>query len=358
MHTKILKLFRTNSIATDNMIDYNAVFYDLYQSMKKSELKGYDPYDFLSSPYANKNHRLLSIFGTQFLKYSPLNIRPLLKIEKKYNLKTLVLTVRATLKHLQTNHCHKSMENDLNLILDIILSHAKKHDNKLSWSRIDYDFFSISGLQKKSSSIVYLTSLVGHMFIELYEYYKEKKYLDIADEIGKFLLDVEKYEHGDMICFYYTTTVKDRIFNASAYACAFLARLFAHTHNNEYLDLAQKGFRYVVHGQNQDGSWYYGTSSKNKLLKLIDYHQGFILDSLKYYLTYIGFNETLNNALEKGLKFYKNFQFLPNGISVYRYPIKWPIDIHNQAQGIITFSKMGDIRRWIFLLSKVATFHK
>jgi len=324
------------------MINYDVVFSDLYQFMKKNDFKGYDPYDFLSSPYVNKNHRSLSITGTQFLKYFPINIRPLLKIEKKHNLKTLVLTVRAIIKHFQTNNRDKKMEDDLNHILDIILSHSK-NDCGRSWSRIDYDFFSVSGLQEKSSSIIYLTSMIGLMFIELYQYYGEKKYLDIADEIGQFLLKTEKYKHKDMICFYYTTKIKDRIYNASASSSAFLTMLFHYTNNDEYIDLAEKGFNYIVNCQNRDGSWYYGISSKGKLLKLIDYHQGFILDSIKYYITYIGFSEKFNAALKKGLNFYKNYQFLPSGVSIYRYPTKWPVDIHNQAQGIITFSKMGDI---------------
>ena len=51
-------------------------------------------------------------------------------------------------------------------------------------------------------------------------------------------------------------------------------------------------------------------------------------------------------AIEKGIKYYKESQFDPTGFSYYRIPIKYPVDIHNQAQGMITFSnlykKLGD----------------
>ena len=40
----------------------------------------------------------------------------------------------------------------------------------------------------------------------------------------------------------------------------------------------------------------------------------------------------------KGLEFYFNNQFNVDGWSYWRIPKKWPIDIHNQSQGIITFS--------------------
>ena len=38
---------------------------------------------------------------------------------------------------------------------------------------------------------------------------------------------------------------------------------------------------------------------------------------------------------------FKN-QFSSNGISFWRWPKKYPIDIHNQSQGIITFSIFKD----------------
>ena len=46
-----------------------------------------------------------------------------------------------------------------------------------------------------------------------------------------------------------------------------------------------------------------------------------------------------HRACSEGCK----FQFEEDGKSLWRYPTKWPIDIHNQAQGIITFSKLGYI---------------
>jgi len=48
--------------------------------------------------------------------------------------------------------------------------------------------------------------------------------------------------------------------------------------------------------------------------------------------------DDITDAIEKGLSFYKKKQFLPSGQSLWRLPKKWPVEIHNQAQGIITFS--------------------
>ncbi|WP_068320824.1 prenyltransferase/squalene oxidase repeat-containing protein [Pyrococcus kukulkanii] len=58
------------------------------------------------------------------------------------------------------------------------------------------------------------------------------------------------------------------------------------------------------------------------------------------YITEENLKDRTQKAIEKGVDFYINRQFSPEGWSYYRYPIKYPIDIHNQAQGIITFSKL------------------
>lgn len=324
------------------MYDYELVFSDLYKYMKNESFKGYDPYDFLSSPHVNSNNMMFSVLGTQFLKYFPINIRSFLGIKKKYNLKTLVLTVRSLINIKKFNKKIGCYDADIDFLVNIIMDNANT-DYGLSWSRIDYDFYSVSGLQKRSSSIIYLTALVGHMCIDLYELYEKKTYLEQAKKIGEFLFNVKKYDKENLICFYYTTSIKDRIYNASAYAAAFLSRLFSFVNDEKYLKTAVKSFNYIVKGQNQNGSWFYGISSYGRVLNLIDYHQGFILDSLKYHLDYVGFNQQIYDSIQKGLHFYQQNQFRSDGRSIYRFPKKWPIDIHNQAQGIITFSKMGSI---------------
>jgi len=319
-------------------MEYEEIFLDVYEYMRENDYKSHDPYDFLSSPHINPKSKTLSVLGTQFLKYFPLNIRPALDIEEKQNLQSLILPVRSLINYMRANGQDDRFVEDIDYLVEKVLNHAKEK-NGLSWSRIDYNFQSTTGLQKKSSSITFLTALSGHMFVDLYEFFEDEKYLEMANKIGKFLLQVDKYEKDDKVCFYYTTDIKDRIYNASAFACGFLTRLFTHSGKEEYLDLAEKGFNYIANGQNENGSWDYGISSDGKLLTLKDYHQGFVLDSLHHYLEYIGEKENYFKAYEKGLEFYRNKQFFDDGRSVYRYPIKWPIDIHNQAQGIITFSK-------------------
>jgi hypothetical protein len=50
--------------------------------------------------------------------------------------------------------------------------------------------------------------------------------------------------------------------------------------------------------------------------------------------------EKWEESLKKGIRFYKEKQFFPDGSSYWRWPKEYPVEIHNQAQGIITFIKL------------------
>ena len=329
------------------MHDYNKVFLRLYAFIKSNNFSGYDPYDFMASPLARKRYlpqnRSLIILLTQLFRYSPVNFRKFLRIEKRQNLKTLVLTARSIINYFEAFGRSEELEKDLQTVLTMILKHAQINNSFLSWGRIDYDYYSTTGLQKKESSLIYLTALAGYLFVEAYEYYRLDKYLAIAEKVGDFLSSIPAYEENDSICFYYTTTLPNKIYNASAHACAFLGLLYRYLPKEEYLLRAKKGFSYIEKVQNGNGSWNYGVSQEGKQLLLKDYHQGFILDSYYYYLKNLEGDKKSLASYKKGLDFYALRQFDPNGKSAFRYPRVWPADIHNQAQGIITFYLAGSI---------------
>jgi uncharacterized protein YyaL (SSP411 family) len=92
--------------------------------------------------------------------------------------------------------------------------------------------------------------------------------------------------------------------------------------------------------QNDDGSWYYAYYHDGNIYKQLDFHQGFIINGL---IDIIEFYPEMKNRIEKAIKAAANSYnslFSDDGIGFYRYPIRYPVDIHNQAQGIITYSKL------------------
>lgn len=81
--------------------------------------------------------------------------------------------------------------------------------------------------------------------------------------------------------------------------------------------------------------------NENERMQL-DFHQGYVLESIHHISNLIGVdNPKWNNALKQGLDYYRNILFFDDGSSYWRFPKKWPLEIHNQSQGIITFNLFG-----------------
>jgi hypothetical protein len=102
---------------------------------------------------------------------------------------------------------------------------------------------------------------------------------------------------------------------------------------------------FVVSRQKDDGSWAYSENENGNERIQLDFHQGYVVESIDSISKLIDFDEAnWKVAIIKGLDFYKNVLFDNNGRSNWRYPKRYPIEIHNQSQGIITFSLLKEYR--------------
>jgi len=161
------------------------------------------------------------------------------------------------------------------------------------------------------------------------------------------------------ICFSYNPKSQGCCYNASMHAAECLARVFYFTKDVNLLKIIEKVVDFVTYRQKDNGVWYYSFQKfSDSERKQIDFHQGFILESYYEIVQLTGFSKpSWEEAIEKGLSFYMNNQFESNGRSLWRIPKIFPIDIHNQAQGIITFSIFGDINpKYHLFAKKIATW--
>ncbi len=196
----------------------------------------------------------------------------------------------------------------------------------------------------------YYPSLVVTSFIVkgIYEYYlatKDPMALEIIKSSARYIEnDIPITENKYGICFSYSDIMKDCCFNASMLGAEVMAIMYSITNKNFYYIKSRKAVDFVLAYQKRDGRWNYSIDLKtNKEEEQIDFHQGFILESLRNILELTKMTDTKYlNALSNGTKFYYNYQTINGKILKYRLPKKYPIDIHNQAQAIITFAKLTD----------------
>ncbi len=319
----------------------------LYSWVKKERYKGWDPYDGLSGEISRKfaDKRLFNILLIQLNLYSPINLRRLFGIQKGHSNKSLALFSRAYLNVYALTK-YEEFKIEAKIFLKMLEKRNLSADNK-TFCCASYYFPYVAPKHHLSAStpdIICITESLKS-FMTAYEVLGKRKYLNLALKCANFLVDSLLESSNNVSYFKYTPTEKGKIvFNVSALALEAISCLLKHIPNDNLIEIGEKVVGFLLRYQRKDGAWPYSIYTDSGIYYWqIDYHQGFILDGLNAFLPYIQnkqLREKTLESIESGVSFYMNKQFSSDGRSYYRYPIKYPVDIHNQAQGIITFSKL------------------
>jgi len=311
--------------------------------IRKQQFKGFDPYDIHNSEFAlNKLPHKLQFFLSQINKRSPINFRRLLHIEGNYHTKAMAIFMSAFCVLYQKTKNKKHL-NDINFIYNWIKRNANRNFSGTSWG-FDYSYTNRYELIEKGLPTVIH---VSYVLKALYGYYKivgDKEIMQLIVDSKDFILrDIPQMKFQDGICFGYYPNYSGCCYNASLHAAESLAIINIFQRSPEIEKKIELAVNYVVSKQKSNGAWFYShNGDEEDEKKQIDFHQGFIIESLIEInkLTKYKFHNTIDLAIKKGADFYLINQFNQDGSSKYRLPKKYPIDIHNQAQGIITFSKL------------------
>lgn len=311
----------------------------LLQSIEKREWMGYDPYDALNSPLLRKiPSKFFRLAFTQFFVYSPINFRNVLGVKDGVNPKSLGLELQALCALKEAN----SVEEDeftkrTNRIVEMLLHCRSNGYQGLSWG-FNFPWQDLTRFTKPNLPTIVNTSTIGNGLLDLFTITEEENILKMVNQIRLFILnEINRYRNENGICFSYTPIDSNVVHNASLLGTSILARL----DNKEDRELINDVIRFTIHYQRKDGSWPYSLNKENGKERMqIDFHQGFNLDCLIAICQREEFDsDILRKSIISGAEFYFNEQF-ENGRSLWRWPKKWPIDIHHQAQGIITAVNM------------------
>ena len=210
-------------------------------------------------------------------------------------------------------------------------------------------------LMKFHPSIV-VTAFVCKGVFQYYKVTNDKRAVEVLESAVKYILnDLSVSETNDGICFSYTDVIKDCCYNASMLGAEVLANLFSITHEPRLKEIALRATDFVIAHQHNDGHWNYDIDlSTGKEKKQIDFHQGYVIDSITEVMNHCDpGNAKYETAIRKGCDFYFKNQFSPDGRSYWRIPKKFPVEIHNQAQGIITFIRAAKLDPYYQSFAKV-----
>jgi rhamnogalacturonyl hydrolase YesR len=302
---------------------------------------GYEPFDGLSSwfrPLTFGNlfaERLL----LQLIRQCPINLRPVMGVKLKESTKGRGYMAAGYLARYRTTE-NPDYLGKAESCLDWLDRHKAPKFKHHSWSN-HFDFASRGGSYTKNDPIIVWTALIGFAYLDAYEQTANTHWLEIADSVCCWIMDLprEKTDRGS--CISYFAHVQSSIHNSNMVGAAMLARTAKLTGNQQYFDVARSAMEYSCARQRADGSWWYAEAPKYHWID--NFHTGYNLDSLRTYIESTGDDNWLA-SLQKGLEFYKA-HFFENGCPKYYHDRRYPVDSQCAAQSIesLTLSSADDL---------------
>lgn len=316
--------------------------------VSKENYIGWDPYDGINNsmfPTINLFYPYPQIALIQFNKYSPFNFRKLLSIKKELDPKGIALFVQAYTIIFQNSNKEIYKHKAMNLFNELMKCSLFSTWGNHCWSSHRYPFIGVD----KDKLSPHFPDIIGtanalKAIALLYLLDNRKDLKDIIKSIHSFFKSM--YEcTSDLSYFLYTPFSKGKIVpNASAEALEALILSIDVHRDPEILKICENTLKSLQTMQRENGSWFYSIYPSGKRYQQLDFHQGYLIDGLisSTSLYFSINNQDLKYSIIKATEFYKGM-FASDGRSFYRYPKFLPTDIHNQAQGIITFCKLYNI---------------
>lgn len=319
--------------------------------IEKEEYKGWDPYDALNSKLINiitSIHPFVQRIAIHLLKNSPINMRNFLGIDKDYNPTALSLFLDGyvNLYHIYNN---KKYIEKANYLKDKLYSMSCiNNDKEIGWGR-NFKFITTKETHELNKPLTFLNAKITLSILNLYEVTKDSLILKNTEKaIYSILKNGRVFETKEGIFIGYSSDSSPRyIFNASILTAELILKYLSYIRQNnrmifdiEIYQLAVKLIDTVLNKQQSDGKWYYGYNHDFSILGNLDFHQGFVSDSLLNIAKYTNYKkDEILQAYNLGIDFMRREQISQDGKFKWRLPKEYPIDIHNQAQGIISLSR-------------------
>jgi hypothetical protein len=304
---------------------------------------GYDPYDALNSrilaavPFLST--KLPRLVFTQVLKRSPVNIRPLLLIEKKQNPKAIGLFLSALLKLSKAGQPDQD-----NLIEKMIERSIALRSQGLPYWCWGYSFpwQTRTIIVPAWAPNLVCTCFVANALLDAYEQRGDARCLSMAMSAADYVLGELYWTDGDAVAgfSYPLRSLRVQVHNANFLGAALLCRVYKHTREERFLEPALRVARYSASRQHADGSWDYGEATSQRWID--NFHTGFNLCALHSISRDVETPE-FEPHIRRGFDFYRTHFFCADGSVQYFHNRKYPVDVHCVAQSIITLMTLKDL---------------
>jgi len=327
------------SASRDSLRDLQA---RVLEAARHLDWAGYSKHDALNAPWleavAGKS-RLLRLAAIQLVMRCPVHVRPWIGVRPARDPKGLALFSRALLFRVRALG-EAGAGAEARRLLDWLLEHPAPGFEPLAWG-YPYPWQDVGFFAPRFFPNRVVTSNVAQALMDGYETLGERRYLEAAGSVVRFLLEAPRtlFEDANRRCVSYVPSeeVNWIVMDVPALAGAAAARYATLTSDRRMMGEAARLIRYVASKQTAYGAWFYAEPPEASHITHDNYHTGIILDALLEYSGRSGSDEFMA-VYRRGLDYYRDHLFDPDGAPRFMNHRRWPRDIHGAAQGVITFS--------------------
>ena len=301
---------------------------------ERRDWRGWDPYDGLNSPLApvltlgtRTGRRVL----TQTVKLAPVQIRPLLGIRPAHNAKAIGL-VASGYARLWAAAGDEAARAQARRWLDWLSAHPAPTAEGRAWG---YHFPVQTRVfrYERGAPNAIATSFVCQALLDGVELAGE-------DERGAEVEAAVAYTRGHLrhgAHFTYLEGEQELVHNANLLVCGVLARAARVLGRGDLLGDVRAALEPTLAAQRPDGSWPYAASHG----WVDNFHTGYVLEALAEVVRSL---PEVRDALHRGVDYWRDALFLPDGRPKYYAQRTWPMDAHCYATAIDTWVALAGER--------------
>lgn len=302
---------------------------------------GHNKHDALNSPL------LAALFGwsrptrlaaIQAVMRAPWNVRPLLAVPRTRNPKGLALFAEAhlDLHALDSEGAHLDAAREL---LDALLENPASGFRGLSWG-YPYPWQDVGFFAPRDYPNRVVTCWIGFALVSAARLGLDRRYREPLPAIAEFLTGEPNVLHDDaeMKCYSYVPSreVTWAVMDVPALVGAFLAEAGRVLETGEFESEASRLLNWVADKQTAAGAWFYTHPATDSHISHDNYHTAIILDCFDRYREATD-DRRFDEVYSRGLDFYRDHLFEPNGAPRFMSDREYPYDVHGAASAILCF---------------------
>lgn len=317
---------------------------DLY--VTRREFRGYDPYDALRSPLFAlpllRSSKVLRLGALQIVKRLPVNIRPLLRIDKGLNPVTLGLMIQgyAYLSDADPQRADYYRSQILACLNDLDQLRSPGYSGDC-WG-YDFDWEARYGRLPAYTPTIVATGFITNALFTAYELVGLERAFEVCRSACRFVMhDLPRtFAPDGTFCWSYSPLETNVVLNATMKGARLCAQVHSVEASDELYDAAARTAHFVASHQQETGAWPYAIGDARSWVD--NFHTGYVLDCFDEYERRTGDHQFASKK-ERGWAYYRRSLFAYDHIPKYYDHKLYPVDTTACAQSILTLTRFGDI---------------